>query len=125
MESHTIAISASAAATINAASASRSLFGPSRWRHPSGDSPRACSRTRREYAPGWTDRLIEQERNAERGGPEKEAQVWAQTITKCARLRKAYQDQQTAGLMTLEELVSKLKDLDETRLLAENVHSEP
>jgi hypothetical protein len=40
-------------------------------------------------------------------------------------LRKAYQDQQTAGLMTLEELVSKLKDLDETRLLAENVHSEP
>jgi hypothetical protein len=34
-------------------------------------------------------------------------------------LRKAYQDQQTAGLMTLEELVSKLKDLDETRLLTE------
>jgi len=65
------------------------------------------------------DRLIEQERNTRRGDPEREAQVWAETITKCARLRNAYQDQQAAGLMTLEELGSKLKDLDETRLHAE------
>jgi hypothetical protein len=34
-------------------------------------------------------------------------------------LRNAYQDQQAAGLITLEELGSKLKDLDETRLHAE------
>jgi site-specific DNA recombinase len=65
------------------------------------------------------DRLIEQERNARRGYPEKEAEVWAKTITKCVRLRNAYQDQQAVGLMTLEELGSKLKDLDETRLHAE------
>ena len=65
------------------------------------------------------DRLIEQERNNRRGDSDREAQVWAETITKCARLRNAYQDQQAAGLMTLEELGSKLKDLDETRLHAE------
>jgi hypothetical protein len=34
-------------------------------------------------------------------------------------LRSAYQDQQAAGLMTLEELASKLKELDETRRHAE------
>jgi hypothetical protein len=34
-------------------------------------------------------------------------------------LRNAYQDQQAAGLMTLEELGAKLKDLDETRSHAE------
>jgi Recombinase zinc beta ribbon domain len=60
------------------------------------------------------DRLIEQERNTRRGNPEREAQAWAETIAKCARLRSAYQDQQAAGLMTLEELASKLKELDET-----------
>lgn len=65
------------------------------------------------------DRLIEQERNTRRGDPEQEAQAWAQTIAKCTRLRSAYQDQQAAGLMTLEELAPKLKELDETRRHAE------
>jgi site-specific DNA recombinase len=65
------------------------------------------------------ERLIEQERNTKRGDPEREAQVWAETITKCARLRNAYQDQQAAGLMTLEELGSKLRELEETCLHAE------
>jgi hypothetical protein len=37
----------------------------------------------------------------------------------CARLRSAYQDQQAAGLMTLEELASKLAKLQETRRVAE------
>ena len=35
------------------------------------------------------------------------------------RLRGAYQDQQAAGLMTLEELGSKLTELDERRRSAE------
>jgi DNA repair exonuclease SbcCD ATPase subunit len=35
-------------------------------------------------------------------------------------LRNAYQDQQASGLMTLEELGAKLKDLDETRSHAES-----
>jgi hypothetical protein len=37
--------------------------------------------------------------------------------TGCDRLRSAYQDQQAAGLMTLEELGGKLKELDRTREL--------
>jgi site-specific DNA recombinase len=65
------------------------------------------------------DRLIEEERNTKRGDPELEARAWADEIAKCVRLRSAYQDQQAAGLMTIEELGSKLRELDETRLHAE------
>jgi hypothetical protein len=54
-----------------------------------------------------------------RGDPEREAKVWAEKLEECARLRRAYQQQQAAGLMTLEELGSMLKDLEETRELAE------
>jgi site-specific DNA recombinase len=64
-------------------------------------------------------RLIEQERQARRGDPEQEAEVWAERIAECARLRAAYQDQQAARLMTLDELATRLGELDETRRLAE------
>jgi site-specific DNA recombinase len=63
--------------------------------------------------------LIEQERA---NGPRdlaKEAATWAQKLEECTRLRNAFQDQQAAGLMTLEELGSKLKELGETRELAQ------
>jgi hypothetical protein len=40
-------------------------------------------------------------------------------IAECSRLRSAYQNQQAAGLMTLEELGSKLAKLEETRRIAE------
>jgi site-specific DNA recombinase len=66
------------------------------------------------------DRLIEQERNTRRGDPGREAEAWGQTIAECARLRGAYQDQQAAGLMTLEELSSNLRKLEERRLHAEH-----
>jgi hypothetical protein len=39
-------------------------------------------------------------------------------IARCDRLRSAYQDQQAAGLVTIEEMDSKLRELDETRLHA-------
>jgi hypothetical protein len=64
-------------------------------------------------------RLIEQERQVRRGDPEQEAEVWAERIAECGRLRTAYQDQQAAGLMTLKELAAKLAGLDETRRHAE------
>jgi site-specific DNA recombinase len=63
--------------------------------------------------------LIAQERVT---GPEdaaKEAKVWKQKIAECAHKRSAYQDQQAAGLMTLEELGSKLQELDDVRRLAQ------
>jgi hypothetical protein len=41
------------------------------------------------------------------------------TVIRNVSLRSAYQDQQAAGLMTLEELGFKLKDLEQTRKFAE------
>src|SRR5215203_1871706 len=66
------------------------------------------------------DRLIDEERAAaNRGDPESTAKAWADKAAECARLRAAYQDQQAAGLMTLEELGSKPSELDEIRRHAE------
>ena len=65
------------------------------------------------------ERLIEQERTARAGDPEQEARIWSEKLEECARLRAAYQDQQAAGLMTLEELGAKLKELAELRRHAE------
>jgi hypothetical protein len=64
-------------------------------------------------------RLIDDEAAIGRGDPEREAETWAEKLEECARLRRAYQQQQAAGLMTLEELGRMLKDLEETRKLAE------
>jgi hypothetical protein len=61
------------------------------------------------------ERLIEQERFERARDPEHEAEVWAQKIAECDHKRSAYQDQQAAGLMTLEELGVKLSELDNTR----------
>jgi site-specific DNA recombinase len=63
--------------------------------------------------------LIEQERTSRARDPEQEAEVWAQRIADCDQRRGAYQDQQAAGLMTLDELGSKLRELDNTRRTAE------
>lgn len=63
--------------------------------------------------------LIEQERaNGPRYFPKEEA-AWAEKVAECSRLRGAYQDQQAAGLMTLDELGAKLEELERTRELAQ------
>src|SRR5215203_4827643 len=63
--------------------------------------------------------LIEQERATGPQDTVKEAKVWKQKIAACVHKRSAYQDQQAAGLMTLEELGSKLQELDDARRLAQ------
>jgi site-specific DNA recombinase len=63
--------------------------------------------------------LIEQERAADGHDPEKEFVAWADKIEKCDHLRKAYQDQQAAGLMTMEELRERLEELESARRLAQ------
>jgi site-specific DNA recombinase len=65
------------------------------------------------------ERLIERERATRTGDPESDGKVWLKKLEECSRLRAAYQDQQVAGLMTLDELASKLKDLEETRRVAQ------
>ena len=61
--------------------------------------------------------LAEQERAVRRAhlDPDKEARLWAEKVSECARKWSAYQDQQAAGLKTLAELSEKLADLEETR----------
>jgi hypothetical protein len=51
--------------------------------------------------------------------PDAEARIWAERIFDCDRKRAAYQDQQAAGYMPLDELGAKLKQLDEDRATAE------
>ncbi len=51
--------------------------------------------------------LIERERAASSRLPAQEAEAWVRKLEECGRLRSAYQDQQAAGLMTLEELGSR------------------
>jgi site-specific DNA recombinase len=63
--------------------------------------------------------LIEQEWTTGPRDSVKQAELWRQKIAECSRLRKAYQDQQAAGLMTLEELRGRLEELETTRRLAQ------
>jgi hypothetical protein len=59
--------------------------------------------------------LIEQEQATEPRDLEREAKVWTKKLAECTRLRSAYQDQQAAGLMTLQELGAKLEELENGR----------
>jgi site-specific DNA recombinase len=59
--------------------------------------------------------LIEQEQAVSPRDADEQAAVWAKKLAECDQLRGAYQDQQAAGFMTLEELGSKLEGLEETR----------
>jgi len=63
--------------------------------------------------------LIEQERATDPHEAAKEAKLWKQKIAECVRKRSAYQDQQAAGFMSLEELGSKLQEVDDARRLAQ------
>jgi hypothetical protein len=65
------------------------------------------------------DRLIAQETSGPADAPEREAKILSDKLGECARLRAAYQDQQAAGLMTIEELADKLKELEGVKVLAE------
>jgi site-specific DNA recombinase len=63
--------------------------------------------------------LIEREREAGIPRPAEGVATWTEKLEECDHLRSAYQDQQAMGLMTLEELSSKLRGLEETRKLAQ------
>jgi SMC interacting uncharacterized protein involved in chromosome segregation len=63
--------------------------------------------------------LIEQERASEPRDLDREAKVWTKKLAEYTHLRSAYQDQQAAGLMTLQELGAKLEKLKEGRKEAE------
>ena len=53
-----------------------------------------------------------------RGNPDKEGEVWAKKLAEIDSKRSAYQDQQAEGLITLDELRTKLAALEEMRAVA-------
>ena len=64
------------------------------------------------------EELIEEEQRAMRGNPDREAEAWAKKLAEVDSKRSAYQDQQAEGLITLDELRTKLAALEETRAVA-------
>jgi site-specific DNA recombinase len=64
--------------------------------------------------------LIEGELVAPGADSSREIAGWEEKLAENARLRRAYQDQQATGLMTLDELRSRLEELDEARATAES-----
>ena len=63
--------------------------------------------------------LIEGQGEGSAGDPSEEIAAHEARLAEGDRLRRAYQDQQAAGLMTLEELRSRLGELDGARRAAE------
>ncbi len=61
------------------------------------------------------EEMIEEMRGTLRSDPGREAKAWAEKLAEVDRKRSAYQDQQAEGLITLDELRSKLAALEETR----------
>jgi hypothetical protein len=63
--------------------------------------------------------MIERKQSLLRDNPEREAAAWIKQLDEFTRKRAAYQDQQAAGLMTLDELGAKLSELEDARLTVE------
>ncbi len=64
------------------------------------------------------DAAIARETDSTRN-PKGSAKAWLDKLAECNRRRAAFQDQQAAGLMTLDELGERLRSLDEEHALAE------
>ena len=65
------------------------------------------------------ERFVERERQGARGNLGREAAAWLERIAEVDRKRSGFQDMAAEGLMTLDELRTKLADLEETRKTAQ------
>ena len=65
--------------------------------------------------------VIENEEGSSRGNPQRELELWHERLREAERMRSGYQDLAARGLLTYEELGSKLAALEETR---ETAHRE-
>jgi hypothetical protein len=65
------------------------------------------------------ERMVERERGAVRGDPEREARAWLDKPSEADRKRSGFQDMAAEGLLTLDELRTKLAVLEETRETAQ------
>src|SRR5215211_1859961 len=66
------------------------------------------------------DSLLQRETEEARDDPDRVAETLAERLIDNAKLRRAYQDQQAAGLMTMEELARRLEELEDTRTMVES-----
>lgn len=103
-----------------------------RW----SDSKESCANTRSHSAPKteaavWgkiyahmmspetlredLERAIDLKRREMRGDPEREVKAWLDKLAEADKLRAGYQEQAARGLMTLDELATRLSELEETR----------
>ena len=62
--------------------------------------------------------MIEREKET-RGDPERDAKAWAAQLVEAERKREKYQEMFTADAMTLDELMSRLDTLEQTRETAQ------
>jgi hypothetical protein len=65
------------------------------------------------------DSLIQRETEEVRDDPEQVVTTLEERLSQNTHLRRAYQDQQAEGLMTLEELAARLEELEDTRKVLE------
>jgi len=64
------------------------------------------------------DEMMKQERAGKQGNPEEETAVWLDRLADVERKRAKYQDMAAEGLITFDELRTKLATLEETRQTA-------
>jgi hypothetical protein len=64
------------------------------------------------------EQLIEEERRGMRSNPVQEQAVWLRKVAKVDQRRASFQDMVAEGLITFDELHTKLAVLEETRQLA-------
>jgi DNA repair exonuclease SbcCD ATPase subunit len=58
--------------------------------------------------------MLEHERNGFHGDPERDAKVWLEQLADAERKRSSFQDMAAEGLITFDELRTKLATLQET-----------
>jgi len=66
------------------------------------------------------EEMIDRERQSNlQGDPELERKAWIDKLAETDRMRSSYQEQAAKGLMTLDELAARLRELEGTRRTAE------
>ena len=65
------------------------------------------------------DAMIELERKAARGDPDRDTRFWADKLAEVDRRRTRYQEMAADDLISFDELRAKLTELDDTRRTAE------
>jgi site-specific DNA recombinase len=71
-----------------------------------------------EQLHGDLERMIELEREGLRGDPDRDAKVWLEKLTEADEMRGNYQEMAARGLITFDELGTRLEELENTRKAA-------